>query len=132
MLAWRSTTTRNVSRLHRSTVVHLINFFCADLILISSFFACFAAVNIPLMLQPHAYGSLCAIIFVQMLYYDRKWSVLHSLGALAFYAIAGGGFEVGMYFACLVSITHLLWSYRITDSCDSAPNRKHKAMELPV
>jgi hypothetical protein len=113
-------------------VVHLINFFCADLILISSFFACFAVVNIPLMLQPHAYGSLCAIIFVQMLYYDRKWSVWQSAGALVFYAIVGGGFEVGMYFACLVSIARLRWSYRITDLDDSARNRKHKAMELPA
>ncbi|GAA5923982.1 Ilt1p [Sporobolomyces koalae] len=56
-------------------------------------------INIPICVQPHAYGSLCAIIFCQMVYFDRKWSLRNTLLLFLAYCLIGGGFEVGMYFA---------------------------------
>lgn len=53
--------------------------------------------------QPHCYGSLCAVMFCQKLHYDRKWSVMRALGAFAAYAIATAGFEVAMVYASRVS-----------------------------
>ncbi|GAA5964795.1 hypothetical protein JCM3765_002558 [Sporobolomyces pararoseus] len=56
-------------------------------------------INIPIEIQPHAYGSLCAVIFCQMIYFDRKWSLRNTILLFMAYCIIGGGFEVGMYFA---------------------------------
>ncbi|GAA5853079.1 hypothetical protein JCM5353_007364 [Sporobolomyces roseus] len=56
-------------------------------------------INIPIILQPHCYGSLCAFIFCQMVYFDRKWSLKNTILLFVGYCIVGGGFEVGMYFA---------------------------------
>ncbi|GAA6063554.1 hypothetical protein JCM10212_002666 [Sporobolomyces blumeae] len=56
-------------------------------------------INIPIILQPHCYGSLCALIFCQMVHYDRKWSLSRTVLLFLGYCVIGGGFEVGMYFA---------------------------------
>ncbi|GAA5894600.1 Ilt1p [Sporobolomyces salmoneus] len=56
-------------------------------------------INIPIIVQPHCYGALTAVIFCQMVYFDRKWSLTNSLLLFLAYCIIGGGFEVGMYFA---------------------------------
>ncbi|GAA5873452.1 hypothetical protein JCM16303_001127 [Sporobolomyces ruberrimus] len=56
-------------------------------------------INIPIIVQPHCYGALTAIIFCQMVFYDRKWSLRNSLLLFLAYCLVGGGFEVGMYYA---------------------------------
>ncbi|GAA5975833.1 hypothetical protein JCM5350_000748 [Sporobolomyces pararoseus] len=56
-------------------------------------------INIPIIVQPHCYGGLCAIIFCQMVYFDRKWSLRNTVLLFLAYCAVGGGFEVGMYFA---------------------------------
>lgn len=53
-------------------------------------------------MQPHCYGSLCAVIFCQMLYYDKKWRWYSACGAFAVYAVVCSGFEVGMVYASKV------------------------------
>lgn len=51
--------------------------------------------------QPHCYGGICALICVQILHYDRKWSPLLAYGAgFATYATVCAGFEVAMVYAC--------------------------------
>ncbi|BGP53205.1 hypothetical protein JCM8202_002761 [Rhodotorula sphaerocarpa] len=64
-------------------------------------------INIPIIVQPHCYGSLCAVMFCQKLHYDRKWSVMRALGAFAAYAIATAGFEVAMVYASRHVVDHL-------------------------
>ncbi|GAA5974147.1 hypothetical protein JCM11641_003464 [Rhodosporidiobolus odoratus] len=58
-------------------------------------------INIPIIVQPHCYGSLCAFIICQILHYDRgyKWYSAY-LGGFATYAVVCAGFEVGMVYAC--------------------------------
>ncbi|POY73529.1 hypothetical protein BMF94_3466 [Rhodotorula taiwanensis] len=56
-------------------------------------------INIPIIVQPHCYGGLCAVMLCQKLYYDRKWTIWGALGAFAAYGVATAGFEVGMVYA---------------------------------
>lgn len=65
--------------------------------------------------QPHCYGSLCAVMFCQKLHYDRKWSVMRALGAFAAYAIATAGFEVAMVYASRVSAAPSIHDQRNPD-----------------
>lgn len=55
--------------------------------------------SIPIITQPQAYGSLCAVIACQALHYDRGWSKKMALGAFGAYALVGGGIEVALFFA---------------------------------
>ena len=55
-------------------------------------------------IQPQSYGALCAIVFIQMLYYDRKWSKWAAVATLVVYAVAGAGWEVGMWEAMKVCL----------------------------
>ncbi|GAA6029975.1 hypothetical protein JCM8097_009197 [Rhodosporidiobolus ruineniae] len=58
-------------------------------------------ISIPIIVQPHCYGALCAFIICQILHYDRKWRWYASyLGGFATYAVVCAGFEVGMVYAC--------------------------------
>ncbi|KPV77025.1 uncharacterized protein RHOBADRAFT_51990 [Rhodotorula graminis WP1] len=56
-------------------------------------------ISIPIIVQPHCYGALCAVIFCQMLYYDKGYRWYSAVGAFLLYAIACSGFEVGMVYA---------------------------------
>ncbi|KAL8277950.1 hypothetical protein RQP46_009582 [Phenoliferia psychrophenolica] len=60
-------------------------------------YAIFLNINIPMIIQPQSYGSLCAIVFIQMLYYDRKWTKGASVAAFVGYAVVGAGWEVGIW-----------------------------------
>ncbi|TNY23940.1 PQ loop repeat-domain-containing protein [Rhodotorula diobovata] len=62
-------------------------------------FAIVQNISVPIIVQPHCYGSLCAVIFCQMLYYDKKWRWYSACGAFAVYAVVCSGFEVGMVYA---------------------------------
>ncbi|GAA6047950.1 hypothetical protein JCM3770_006439 [Rhodotorula araucariae] len=62
-------------------------------------FAIVENISIPIIVQPHCYGSLCAVIFCQMLYYDKKCRWFNAVGAFAAYAAVAAGFEVGMIYA---------------------------------
>ncbi|GAA5929237.1 hypothetical protein JCM10213_005019, partial [Rhodosporidiobolus nylandii] len=58
-------------------------------------------INVPIMVQPHLYGSVCAFICCQILHYDRGWRWYSAyIGAFSAYAVVCAGFEVGMVFAC--------------------------------
>ncbi|GAA5826201.1 hypothetical protein JCM11251_007205 [Rhodosporidiobolus azoricus] len=57
--------------------------------------------TVSLIVQPHCYGALCALIFCQILHYQRKWKWYAAyLGAFSAYAVVCAGFEVGMVYAC--------------------------------
>ncbi|GJN87825.1 hypothetical protein Rhopal_000780-T1 [Rhodotorula paludigena] len=56
-------------------------------------------ISIPIIVQPHCYGSLCAIIYCQMLYYDKQWRWYSAVAAFAAYAVVTAGCEVGFVFA---------------------------------
>ncbi|KAM0746848.1 hypothetical protein T439DRAFT_329536 [Meredithblackwellia eburnea MCA 4105] len=54
-------------------------------------------INIPIIVQPQCYGSLCAIIFIQMLYYDRKWKPWKGVAVFSTYMVVGAGWQVGIW-----------------------------------
>ncbi|GAA5879554.1 hypothetical protein JCM8547_003104 [Rhodosporidiobolus lusitaniae] len=57
-------------------------------------------INIPIIVQPHCYGSICAFIICQIFYYDRQWKWYSAfLGGFGAYAVLCTGFEVAMVFA---------------------------------
>lgn len=56
--------------------------------------------NIPLIIQPQIFGSLCAVSWTQCLYYTHKRSFAFCTCMFGMYCIIGGGFEVAMVFAC--------------------------------
>ncbi|GAA5903048.1 hypothetical protein JCM6882_009678 [Rhodosporidiobolus microsporus] len=57
-------------------------------------------INIPIIVQPHCYGALCAFILCQILHYDRQWKWYAAyLGGFATYAVICAGFEAGLVFA---------------------------------
>ncbi|GAA5979087.1 hypothetical protein JCM10908_002800 [Rhodotorula pacifica] len=56
-------------------------------------------INIPIIVQPHCYGSLCAVMLCQKLYYDKGRSWKTAVAAFLAYAVAAAGFEVAMVFA---------------------------------
>lgn len=69
-------------------------------------------INIPIMIQPYCYSSLCAVIAAQAVYYDRGWSALNAvLGFVGLYMIGGGVLDVGLYYACRVRRTTSRPSY---------------------
>ncbi|GAA6015590.1 hypothetical protein JCM10207_008137 [Rhodosporidiobolus poonsookiae] len=58
-------------------------------------------ISIPIIVQPHCYGGLCAFIICQILHYDRKWKWYAAyIGGFSTYAVVCAGFEVGMVYAC--------------------------------
>ncbi|BGP22117.1 cystinosin/ERS1p repeat protein [Rhodotorula toruloides] len=86
----------------RKTTEGLSNLLCVCWMLSGVTLGIFAIVeniNIPIIVQPHCYGSLCFLMLCQMLYYDRKWRWYAAAGAFAAYACAAAGFEVGMVYA---------------------------------
>lgn len=77
--------------------------------------------NIPLILQPQLFATLCfvswaqvgsiilifcagVLTFLQCLYYGKKYSKAKSIGMFLLMIIIAGGFEVGMVFAVKVSL----------------------------
>ncbi|EGU12567.1 hypothetical protein RTG_01100 [Rhodotorula toruloides ATCC 204091] len=86
----------------RKTTEGLSNLLCICWMLSGVTLGIFAIVeniNIPIIVQPHAYGSLCFVMLCQMLYYDRKWRWYAAAGAFGAYACTAAGFEVGMVYA---------------------------------
>ncbi|TCD71814.1 hypothetical protein EIP91_003157 [Steccherinum ochraceum] len=59
--------------------------------------------NIPLILQPHLFASLCFVSWAQCLYYDRKYSKAKALAAFLAMMTVVAGFEAGMIFAIKAS-----------------------------
>lgn len=47
--------------------------------------------------QPQCYGSLCAIVAIQALYYDKNWSPWQGVALFGAYCALGGGWEFGIY-----------------------------------
>lgn len=52
--------------------------------------------------QPHCYGSLCALMLCQKMYYDQGWSWKAAVAGFAAYAVGAAGFEIAMVFASRV------------------------------
>lgn len=57
---------------------------------------------IPIQVQPYCYGTLCAIILSQWLYYDCDYSLVRSVAVFGAYIVFGGAVDVAIYFACKV------------------------------
>lgn len=115
-------------RLHRRSVIDLEYF---ELILVRSLCVC-RNINIPIseqesldcldslpprklklngpkskstiVVQPQCYGTLCFIVLLQMFYYDKSWRGRKIYLSIAAYILGGGAFEVGIYWACFVSL----------------------------
>lgn len=60
-------------------------------------YAVFTSQNIPIIVQPQCYGSLCAIVAIQALYYDKNWSPWQGVALFGAYCALGGGWEFGIY-----------------------------------
>ncbi|KWU45780.1 hypothetical protein RHOSPDRAFT_32711 [Rhodotorula sp. JG-1b] len=56
-------------------------------------------ISIPIIVQPHCYGSLCALMLCQKMYYDKGWSWKAAVAGFAAYAVGAAGFEIAMVFA---------------------------------
>lgn len=70
---------------------------------------------IPIQVQPYCYGTLCAIILSQWLFYDCGYSLSRSVGVFGLYVVLGGGVDVGIYFACKVIPLSLTPRLHLTD-----------------
>lgn len=56
-------------------------------------------INIPIIIQPQAFGALAAVSFVQCLYYGSKRSRRYCVGIFVSYCILFAAIEVGMVYA---------------------------------
>jgi len=71
--------------------------------------------------QPHCYGALCAVIFCQMLFYDKGFRWFSAVGTFLLYAVACSGFEVGMVYASRVRPLSLLLACSLATLTRASP-----------